>query len=91
MPSADPFLLRFAITRPGRGGDINTPSRYDTALDMTVVDDPRRGPIPVIDLPDFAGAMTKKGDIEKGEDQKDRPRPLEFPPRPAIPPRPPKP
>lgn len=88
--SVKPFLLRFAVPRsPGtsaRSQDI----RYDVGLDLTVMDGPH-GPTPIVNLPNFAGSMTKKGDIEKGEDQKDRPSPLEYPPRPISPPRPPRP
>ena len=78
-----PFLAKFATER-GQQRTQPTAVRYDSQLAMTVVDTPS-GPVPVIDYPDYAGAMTKKMDIEKGEDQKDEPTGRPQPPRPDQP------
>ena len=88
--STRPFLLRFAVPRTAAVNTRSLNIRYDTALDLTIMDGPN-GPTPVVNLPNFAGTMTKKCDIEKGEDQKDSPRPLEYPTRPIGPTRPPRP
>ena len=67
-----PFLLRYArpCTSPGR----HPPSEeiaYDESVDMTRLASAPGRPL-LIDVPSAAGPVTKKCDIEKGEDQKDR-------------------
>jgi hypothetical protein len=80
-----PFLLRFAVVRGPERQTEPDGVYYHSDLDMTVLDS-AEGPQLVIDLPDYAGALTKKQDLERGEDQKDPLRP-----RPSPPPRPPQP
>jgi len=62
-----PLLLRLAVGQhPGQGPEV----RYDEAADELMV---RTGSgwVPAIDSPE-GSPMTKKRDIEKGEDSKDR-------------------
>ena len=69
-----PFLVKYAkkCVAPARG---NTKSKegyvYDNTVDMvkSVLDDNQTY---AIDLTSNTGPMTKKADIEKGEDSKDR-------------------
>jgi len=66
-----PFLIRYAkpCISPGRAG--STQYSYDTDADMVRwIADPS-SPF-AIDASDESGPMTKKADIEKGEDAKDR-------------------
>ena len=77
-----PLLFRYAVpalnpTAPGAPDD----TEYDPELDV-VVKRGESGNVPVVLLSDFAGRVTKKADIEKGEDQKDGPRPVPPPPPP---------
>ncbi len=72
MATQEPYLFRFKreCISPSR----STPSQdyhYDSSLCQVVV--MREGlVIPAIDSDDDDGPKTKKADIEKGEDQKDR-------------------
>jgi hypothetical protein len=84
---SQPFLLRFAVVRGPQRQTEPDGVYYDPDLQMTVVDF-AEGPRPVIDLPDYAGALTKKQDMERSEDQKDPLRPPPSPPRPPSPPQP---
>ena len=78
--STRPFILRFAVKRGTREANPEVQARYDDSLAMTVIDT-QQAVTPIIAFPDYAGMRTKKEDIEKGEDNKDRPTPPP-PPRP---------
>ncbi len=69
-----PFLLRFArqCTSPARANaKINSDYQYDESLDMVrCISTPKREL--AIDSNLSTGPTTKKADIEKGEDNKDR-------------------
>ena len=68
----DPFLFRFKkpCLSPKRA-EPNHDFEYDPETAQTVTErDGQR--VPVIDTDLAAGPTTKKADIEKGEDQKDR-------------------
>jgi len=67
-----PFLLRFAktCTSPTRNPS-NITYRYDKVIDMVRWLGQSDEPL-AIDVNDATGPMTKKADIEKGEDNKDR-------------------
>lgn len=62
-----PYLLELARTQSAHQGP---PFRYDDTLDQLLVEFEGTW-IPAIDAP-TASPMTKKKDIEKGEDSKDR-------------------
>lgn len=67
-----PFLFRFKVKcqSPGRI-DVDDSYNYDANLDM-VVDHGVVPVVPAIESTRMPGPATKKKDIEKGEDQKDR-------------------
>ena len=71
MKATKPFLMKFARTclSPGRA-EPNTDYVYDYECDM-VRHRHKVGFPAAIDLDD-GGPMTKKADIEKGDDTKDR-------------------
>ena len=67
-----PFLLKFA--RPCNSRKTQTgddASFYDAKSDMRRLQQGAATPL-LIDVPDARGPRTKKEDIERGEDQKDR-------------------
>lgn len=67
-----PFLLKFA--RPCNTRKSAAPVTgifYDEQSDMLRIRQPSASPL-LIDVPAIAGPRTKKNDIERGEDQKDR-------------------
>ena len=86
--SLEPLMFRYAVPALSPPAQM-TPdgTEYDSSLDVVVKQD-GDGKVPNVLLPDFAGRVTKKADIEKGEDQKDAPRPRPQPP-PPPPPEPP--
>ena len=67
-PPARPWLLEFA-TR-GRGRVPTEPLAYDAEQQVAVVFDPSGAAVPAV--LHHPPPQTKKGDIEKQEDQKDR-------------------
>lgn len=67
-----PFLFRFKQVCQSPNRSALDPSYiYDPDLDM-VIDLETIPPVPAIESPRESGPHTKKRDIEKGEDQKDR-------------------
>lgn len=83
--STRPLLLRYAIEASNPGISVMADDTvYDSEMDVLVH---RVGSIrtPIVLLPDYAGRVTKKADIEKGEDQKDAPRPPKPSPPPGTP------
>lgn len=69
---SEPFLFRFKKTCQSPGRTIMDASyEYDPNLDM-VVDRGTVPAVPAIESTRMPGPPTKKRDIEKGEDQKDR-------------------
>ena len=66
-----PFLLRFAVARPPVRAEQRSDYFYDDAVDMVRWRGGQGEPL-AIDSHGETGPMTKKKDIEKGEDQKDR-------------------
>jgi hypothetical protein len=68
----EPFLFRFKerCQSPNRSG-IDDSYRYDPDLDM-VIDTITSPNVPAIESSRKPGPRTKKKDIEKGDDQKDR-------------------
>ena len=72
MAAKQPFLLRFAqpCLSPGRA-QTSPDFAYDDSIDLVVwLGD--EGHPPAIDAAPEGGPPTKKADIEKGEDAKDR-------------------
>lgn len=67
-----PFLISFAkpCLSPGRSS-VNTDYVYDKTEDMVRWTGHAEAPF-AIDQAGTAGPMTKKADVEKGEDNKDR-------------------
>lgn len=72
MKKSVPFLINFAkpCCSPGRQ-PLNPSYRYDNNTDMVHWLGSEEHP-PAIDLSGIDGPMTKKCDIEKGDDNKDR-------------------
>jgi hypothetical protein len=68
----EPFLFRFKkpCRSPNRS-DLDVSYIYDPDLDM-VLDVETIPPVPAVESPRKPGPRTKKKDIEKSEDQKDR-------------------
>jgi hypothetical protein len=68
----EPFLFRFKkkCLSPNRA-ELDPSYCYDPSIDM-VVDKQTDPPIPAIISPRVPGPTTKKADLEKGEDKKDR-------------------
>jgi hypothetical protein len=80
-----PYIFHFAIRR-SHHKQLYPRVEYDNELMVSVTSDDR---VPVALQPFFAGAQTKKFDVEKGDDMKDRPSPRPTPqPDPAPKPRP---
>lgn len=72
MTTVQPFLFRFKreCLSPRR---VVPDERFYYDQDTCQIMTTENGrPIPAIESPDTEGLMTKKADIEKGEDQKDR-------------------
>ncbi|ACB75232.1 hypothetical protein [Opitutus terrae] len=69
---ATPFLLRYAkdCQSPGRVPKMSA-SYFDSDVDMLRASDLPGNPL-LIEVPHLVEPKTKKADIEKGEDQKDR-------------------
>lgn len=67
-----PFLFRFKknCESPSRAGRDSSYT-YDSKVDM-VMDSVANPTLPAIDSDRLPGPQTKKKDLEKGEDQKDR-------------------
>ena len=86
MDKAQPFLLKRSVTRTFAECESGCQTAYyDNDLMVTVVEiDGKK--IPAVLLPGFAGAQTKKADMEKGDDMKDNGPPA--PPRPRPNPKP---
>lgn len=76
--------MRYAVHRCQLKEPNPVHIRYDPDLSMTIVET-EAGPVPVVELPNYAGARTKKDDIEKGEDQKDQNPPRPQKPQPSDP------
>jgi hypothetical protein len=67
-----PFLFRFKkICQSPNRTDIDDSYDYDPEIDM-VIDKNTTPHVPAIESERTPGPTTKKKDIEKGEDQKDR-------------------
>lgn len=67
-----PFLFRFKQTCQSPGRSLVDPSyTYDLETDM-VIDRLAVPPIPAIESARTPGPPTKKKDVEKGDDDKDR-------------------
>lgn len=67
----NPFLMRFAVHRRVRPESENRDYFYDESVDMVRWKGEPDQPL-AIDRHGNSGPSTKKKDIEKGEDQKDR-------------------
>ena len=68
----EPFLFRFKKTcQSSSRGHADTSYSYDSDTDM-VVDNLAVPNVPAIESTRNPGPITKKEDIEKGEDKKDR-------------------
>jgi hypothetical protein len=69
---SSPFLLKFARPCNSRKAlPKEDPSFYDYRTDMRRVHVGTATPL-LVDAPEVRGPVTKKMDIERGEDQKDR-------------------
>ena len=77
-----PFLFHFLQPCSTRDSEIeNKKYYYDSSTGLLMIRKDEGSDIPVIMSSDDRRPMTKKADVEKGEDQKDEP-----PPRPIQPP-----
>jgi hypothetical protein len=65
-----PWLFQRATVRSGQAGQGDSPGQYDADLQLLVVSEGGGAVVPAIDSEQ--PPATKKADIEKGEDQKDR-------------------
>lgn len=70
-----PYILRFAKRRIPAHSPVQT-GHYSIEAQLTL-ESSSPGAEPVVNLPHYAGVKTKKQDIEKGEDLKDRKRSLD--------------